>query len=73
MIPEPQRTYILELLAALGSAADDFVVAGLQALKFIVAEAPFCPNLLVSLDFTRLWQLVMNWVNLAQPVQNTGP
>lgn len=39
MIPEPQRTYVLELLAALGSAADDFVVAGAQALKFIVAEA----------------------------------
>jgi hypothetical protein len=34
MIPEPQRTRVLELLAALGSAADDFVVAGAQAMKF---------------------------------------
>jgi len=31
MIPEPQRTYVLELLAALGPSADDFVVAGAQA------------------------------------------
>ncbi len=39
MIPEPQLTYVLELLAALGSTADDFVVAGAQAMKFAVAKA----------------------------------
>jgi hypothetical protein len=39
MIPEPQRTYVLELLAALGSAAHDFVVAVAQAMKFAVAKA----------------------------------
>jgi hypothetical protein len=39
MIPEPQLTYVLELLASLGPAADDFVVAGAQAMKFTVAEA----------------------------------
>jgi hypothetical protein len=39
MIPEPQLTYVLELLAALGPAADDFVVAGAQAMKFTVAKA----------------------------------
>lgn len=39
MIPEPQRTYVLELLAALGPAADDFVVAGAQAIKFAVQDA----------------------------------
>jgi hypothetical protein len=39
VIPEPQRTYVLELLAALGDAADDFVVAGAQAMKFSVAKA----------------------------------
>ncbi|TMP94570.1 MAG: hypothetical protein E6L07_08600 [Verrucomicrobia bacterium] len=39
MMPEPQRTHVLELLAALGPAADDFVVAGAQAMKFAVAEA----------------------------------
>jgi hypothetical protein len=38
MIPEPQRTYVLELLAALGGTADDFVVAGAQAMKFSVAK-----------------------------------
>jgi hypothetical protein len=32
MIPEPQRTYVLELLQALGPIADDFVVAGAQAM-----------------------------------------
>lgn len=39
MIPEPQRTYLLELLAALGAAADDFVIAGAQAMKFTVKKA----------------------------------
>ena len=39
MIPEPQRTYLLELLAALGPAADDFVIAGAQAIKFAVQDA----------------------------------
>ena len=39
MIPEPQKTYVLELLAALGTAADDFVVAGAQATKFSVEKA----------------------------------
>jgi hypothetical protein len=39
MIPEPQLTYLLELLRALGPAADDFVVAGAQAIKFAVEKA----------------------------------
>jgi len=39
MIPEPQRTYVLELLAALGPAAKDFVIAGAQAIKFAVKDA----------------------------------
>ncbi len=39
MIPEPQRTYLLELLNALGPAAEDFVVAGAQAMKFAVEKA----------------------------------
>ena len=39
VIPEPQRTYLLELLHALGPAADDFVVAGAQAMKFVVDNA----------------------------------
>jgi len=39
MIPEPQRMYILELIAALGPAADGFVLAGAQAMKFFVSEA----------------------------------
>lgn len=39
MIPEPQRTYVLELLAALGPAAGEFVIAGAQAIKFGVKDA----------------------------------
>jgi hypothetical protein len=39
VIPEPQRTYLLELLDALGPPADDFVVAGAQALRFVVDKA----------------------------------
>jgi hypothetical protein len=39
MIPEPQLTYLLELLQALGPAAADFVVAGAQAMKFTVTKA----------------------------------
>ncbi len=39
MIPEPQRTYILELYAALGPLGEDFVIAGAQAMKFAVAKA----------------------------------
>ena len=35
MIPEPQRTYLLELLVALGSAADGMVLVGGQALRFM--------------------------------------
>jgi hypothetical protein len=36
VIPEPQRTYVLELLAALGPATGEFVIAGAQAIKFAV-------------------------------------
>ena len=34
MIPEPQKTYLLELLTALGAASDEFVLVGGQALKW---------------------------------------
>ena len=39
MILEPQKTYLLELLTTLGSAADEFVLVGGQALKFVLGEA----------------------------------
>lgn len=38
MIPEPQRTYVLELLSALGLAAVDFVVAGGSGLQVLGAR-----------------------------------
>ena len=39
MIPEPQRTYVLDLIAALGPAANQFILAGAQAMKFAVTGA----------------------------------
>lgn len=39
MIPEPQKAYLLELLVPLGSAADEFVLVGGQALKFVLGHA----------------------------------
>ena len=39
MIPEPQKAYLLELLEPLGPAADEFVLVGGQALKFVLGHA----------------------------------
>lgn len=39
MIPEPQKAYLLELLVPLGPAADEFVLVGGQALKFVLGRA----------------------------------
>jgi len=38
VIPEPQRTYLLELLTALGPAADGLILVGGHALRFMVAR-----------------------------------
>jgi hypothetical protein len=38
MIPEPQRTYLLELLTALGPAAHGLILVGGHALRFMVAH-----------------------------------
>ncbi len=54
MIPEPQRTYVLELLLALGPAADDFVMAGAQAMKFMVERARATKDIDFVLDVVRL-------------------
>lgn len=39
MIPEPHRSYLLELMRALGPAAEHFVLAGAQATKSCVPGA----------------------------------
>jgi hypothetical protein len=39
VIPGPQQTYVLELLAALGPVSEEFVIAGAQAIKFAVKDA----------------------------------
>jgi len=54
MIPEPQKTYLLELLHALGPAADEFVVAGAQAMKFMVAQARATKDIDFVLDVVKL-------------------
>ena len=38
VIPEPQRTYLLELLSALGPAAEGLVLVGGHALRFMIAR-----------------------------------
>jgi len=54
VIPEPQRTYVLELLRALGPASGDFVVAGAQAMKFMVEGARATKDIDFVLDVVRL-------------------
>ena len=54
MIPEPQRTYVLELLKALGPAGDEFVVAGAQAMKFMLEGARATKDVDFVLDVVRL-------------------
>lgn len=54
MIPEPQRTYVLELLQALGPAAEGFVVAGAQAMKFVLERARGTRDIDFVLDVVRL-------------------
>jgi hypothetical protein len=54
MIPEPQRTYVLELLKALGQAAEDFVVVGAQAMKFMLEKARGTKDVDFVLDIMRL-------------------
>lgn len=54
MIPEPQRTYVLELLQALGPIANDFVVAGAQAMKFMLRQARATKDIDFVLDAVAL-------------------
>ena len=54
VIPEPQKTYVLELLQALGPAADEFVVAGAQAMKFMVDRPRATKDIDFVLDVLRL-------------------
>jgi hypothetical protein len=54
VIPEPQRTYVLELLKALGPAAEDFVIAGAQAIKFMLKEARGTKDIDFVLDVAHL-------------------
>lgn len=54
MIPEPQRTYLLELLGALGSTSESMVLVGGQALRFMVDNARPTRDLDFLLDVLRL-------------------
>jgi len=57
MIPEPQCTYILELLDGLGAAAESFVLAGAQAMKFMLPKARATRDFDFVLDVLALRQL----------------
>ncbi len=54
MIPEPQRTYLLELFTALGPVADGMTLAGGQAARFWVATPRATRDLDFVLDVTYL-------------------
>jgi hypothetical protein len=54
VIPEPQKTYVLELLHTLGPASGDFVVAGAQAMKFMVERARATKDIDFVLDVVKL-------------------
>lgn len=56
MIPEPQRTYVLELWAELGCASADFVLVGGQALKFAIPNARATKDFDFVLDVIALRQ-----------------
>lgn len=54
MIADPQKAYVLELFQALGPAAESFVVAGAQAMKFHVPEARATRDVDFMLDAVQL-------------------
>lgn len=54
MIPEPQRTYVLELIHALGPLADSFIIAGAQAMKFAIRRARATKDIDFVLDVVQL-------------------
>lgn len=56
MIPEPQRTYLLELLVALEPFAKDFVLVGAQSMKFAVGNARATRDFDFLLDAVHLRQ-----------------
>jgi len=69
MIPEPQRTYVLELLKALGATADGFVVAGAQAMKFMLSQARATKDIDFVLDVIALRG---EKESIAQTLKNLG-
>jgi hypothetical protein len=69
MIPEPQRTYVLELWSELGATSADFVLVGGQALKFAV------PNARATKDFDFVLDVVAirhNPLSLAAALTRLG-
>jgi hypothetical protein len=54
VIPEPQKTYVLELLQALGPASEDFIIAGAQAIKFMLTKARGTKDIDFVLDVRHL-------------------
>jgi len=69
VIIEPQRTYVLELLTALGAAADGFILAGAQAMKFTLTSSRATKDFDFVLDVVLLRRLNMP---LAETLQSLG-
>lgn len=62
MINEPQLTYILELLNALGGLADNFILAGARAIGFNI-EQP---------RYTKDFDFILNVVSLSQSTESVA-
>ena len=69
MIPEPQRTYVLELWSELGPAVASFVLVGGQALKFAVPHARATKDFDFVLDVVAIRQ---GHVSLAAVLNRLG-
>jgi hypothetical protein len=57
VIPEPHRSYLLELIRALGPAAEHFVLAGAQAMKFMLRRPRATGDFDFALDIVALRSL----------------
>ncbi|MDI6808232.1 MAG: hypothetical protein QME66_04525 [Candidatus Eisenbacteria bacterium] len=62
VIREPQLPYLLELLTELGDAANDFILAGAQAMRLAIGET----------RDTRDFDFVLDVVSLREATQSIG-
>lgn len=69
IIGEPQLSYLLELLSELGGAADDFVLAGAQAMRFVVSDARSTRDFDFVLDVIALRRITQSIADVLEKLQ----